>query len=57
MVVVERLVDHFGALSAILEATAAALGDVEGVGPTRARTIRDSLRRRREQLLPNHPQA
>jgi len=57
MVVVERLVDHFGALSAILEATAAALGDVEGVGPTRARTIRDSLRRRRDQLLPNHPQA
>ena len=56
MVVVERLVDHFGALPAILAANAAALGDVEGVGPTRARTIRDSLRRRREQLLPNHPQ-
>ncbi len=56
MVVVERLVDHFGALPAILEASAAALGDVEGVGPTRARTIRDSLRRRRDQLLPNRPQ-
>jgi diadenylate cyclase len=52
MVVVERLIDHFGALPAILAATTSALGDVEGVGPTRARTIRDWLRRRREQLLP-----
>ena len=51
MVVVERLVEHFGALPAILEATATTLGDVEGVGPTRARAIRDWLRRRREQLL------
>jgi diadenylate cyclase len=52
MVLVERIVDHFGALPAILEATASALGDVEGVGPTRARAIRDWLRRRREMLLP-----
>jgi diadenylate cyclase len=49
---VERIIDHFGTLPAILEATASALGDVEGVGPTRARAIRDWLRRRREQLLP-----
>jgi len=49
---VERIIDHFGALPAILEATASALGDVDGVGPTRARAIRDWLRRRREQLLP-----
>ena len=52
LVVVERLVDHFGALPAILAANTASLGDVEGVGPTRARTIRDWLQRRREQLLP-----
>ncbi len=52
LVLVERIVDHFGALPAILEATASALGDVEGVGPTRARAIRDWLRRRREMLLP-----
>ncbi len=52
MVVVERLVDHFGALPAILEANTSALGDVEGVGPTRARAVRDWLRHRREQLLP-----
>jgi len=52
MVVVERLVDHFGALPPILEATTTTLGDVEGVGPTRARAIRDWLRRRREQLIP-----
>jgi len=52
IVLVERIVEHFGALPAILEATASALGDVEGVGPTRARAIRDWLRLRREQLLP-----
>ena len=52
MVVVERLIEHFGTLPAILEASLTALGDVEGVGPTRARTVRDWLRRRREQLLP-----
>jgi len=59
LVVVERIVDHFGSLAAILDANAAALGDVEGVGSTRARTIREALRRRREQLLPNggHPDA
>jgi len=53
MVVVERIIDHFGSLPSILEATASTLGDVEGVGPTRARAIRDWLRRRREQLLAN----
>jgi diadenylate cyclase len=52
MVVVERIVDHFGSLPPILEATSSALGSVEGVGPARARGIRDWLRHRREQLLP-----
>jgi diadenylate cyclase len=52
LVLVERIVEHFGALPAILDATASALGDVDGVGPTRARAIRDWLRRRRELLLP-----
>jgi diadenylate cyclase len=52
MVVVERLIEHFGSLPLILEATTTALGDVEGVGPTRARAIREWLRRRREQLTP-----
>jgi len=52
MVVVERIVDHFGSLPPILEATSSALGGVEGVGPARARGIRDWLRHRREQLLP-----
>jgi diadenylate cyclase len=50
MVVVERLIDHFGTLPPILEASAAQLGDVEGVGSTRARAVREGLRRRREQL-------
>ena len=50
--VVERIVGHFGTLPAILEASASALGDVDGVGPTRARAIRDWLRRRRDQLGP-----
>ncbi len=48
--VVERIVGHFGSLPAVLEASASALGDVEGVGPARARAIRDWLRRRRDQL-------
>jgi diadenylate cyclase len=52
MAVVERIVDHFGSLPPILEATSSALGGVEGVGPARARGIRDWLRHRREQLLP-----
>jgi diadenylate cyclase len=52
MVVVERIVDHFGSLPPILAATSSALGGVEGVGQTRARGIRDWLRNRREQLLP-----
>ena len=51
--VVERIVGHFGALPAILDASASALGDVDGVGATRARTIRDWLRRRRDQLAPH----
>jgi len=53
MAVVERLVDHFGSLPSILEATTSQLGDVEGVGSTRARAVRDGLRRRREQLAGN----
>jgi len=52
LAVVERIVGHFGSLPAVLEASASALGDVEGVGPARARAIRDGLRRRRDQLLP-----
>lgn len=52
MAVVERIVDHFGSLPPILEATSSALSGVEGVGPARARGIRDWLRHRREQLLP-----
>lgn len=50
--VVDRIVGHFGSLPAILEASASALGDVEGVGAARARAIRDGLRRRRDQLDP-----
>ena len=52
MAVVERLVEHFGSLQAILAASASDLGDVEGVGSARARAVRDGLRRRREELAP-----
>ncbi len=52
MAVVERLVEHFGSLPAVLEASSSALGDVEGVGSARARAVRDGLRRRREELTP-----
>ncbi len=43
--VVERLVERFGSLPRVMEATIAELDEVEGVGESRARTIQDGLRR------------
>ena len=50
-VVVDRLVDAFGTLPRIMEATIADLDEVEGVGESRARTIQDGLRRLAESSL------
>lgn len=49
--VVERLVDRFGTLPRVMEATIAELDDVEGIGESRARTIQDGLRRLAEASL------
>ncbi len=49
--VVENLVKTFGVLPKVLEATTEELDDVEGIGEVRARTIKDGLRRLREQIL------
>jgi diadenylate cyclase len=43
--VIERLVDHFGGLQKLLAATVDDLQEVEGVGETRARSVRESLSR------------
>jgi len=42
---IEKLISHFGGLQKILAATVEELQGVEGVGETRARTIRDNLSR------------
>jgi diadenylate cyclase len=46
--VANRLVDRFGTLAGLLQASEAELDDVDGVGARRARAIRDGLRRIRE---------
>lgn len=49
--VVENLVVAFGELQRILDASTEELDEVEGIGEVRARTIKDGLRRLREQIL------
>jgi diadenylate cyclase len=49
--VVENLVCHLKTLSRVYNATIIELDDVEGIGEVRAKTIKDGLRRLREQAL------
>jgi diadenylate cyclase len=49
--VVEKLVKTFGELQVVLSASTDELDDVEGIGEVRARTIKEGLRRLREQIL------
>lgn len=49
--VINRLVERFGSLKAILAATEQQLDDVDGVGARRARAISDGLRRMRERAV------
>lgn len=49
--VVDRLVEHFGSLQRLLAATSDELIEVEGVGETRARGIRESLSRLAETTI------
>lgn len=43
--VIDHIVEHFGSLAKIMRATIDDLDDVEGVGGTRAKTIKDGLSR------------
>ncbi len=51
MLVIENLVGHFKTLHRIFNATISDLDDVEGIGEVRAKTIKDGLKRVREQAL------
>ena len=51
LVVGEKLVAHFKTLHHIYSASLAELDEVEGIGEVRARTIKDGLKRVREQAL------
>lgn len=47
--IIENLITHFGTLQNILKADIPQLDEVEGIGEIRAKNIKDSLRRLREQ--------
>jgi diadenylate cyclase len=49
--VVDRLVDHFGSLQKLLAATIDDLQAVDGVGETRARSVREGLSRLAESSI------
>jgi diadenylate cyclase len=49
--IVDRLVDHFGGLQKLLAATVDDLQTVEGVGESRARSVRESLSRLAESSI------
>lgn len=51
MPVVENLVENFKTLKQIYNATISDLDEVEGIGEVRAKTIKDGLKRLREQAL------
>lgn len=53
--VADRLIDHFDGLQGILGATSRELRQVEGVGDSRARMIRDALTRTAELVYLNSP--
>ena len=48
LVVVDRIVEKFGDLKRVLTATLDDLEGVEGVGPTRAKSIADGMQRLKE---------
>ncbi len=51
MPVIENLIEHFSDLSSIVEATSEELDEVDGVGEVRARSIKEGLKRLRDQVL------
>ena len=52
--IIDRLVEEFGSLPRVMEATVAELDAVEGIGAARARSIQDGLRRMAEANLLDH---
>jgi diadenylate cyclase len=50
--VVDRLVERFATLPRVLAASIAELDEVEGVGGSRARAVKEGLERRRDAVLP-----
>lgn len=52
--IVDGLVERFGTLPKVMEATIAELDEVEGVGESRARSIQDGLRRLAEATFLEH---
>ncbi len=51
MPVIENLVDHFGDLVNIINASPEELNEVDGIGEVRAKVIKNGLRRLRDQVL------
>ena len=51
MPVIENLINHFDNLDEIINATPEELDEVDGIGEVRARSIKDGLRRLRDQVL------
>ncbi len=51
MPVIENLVEHFGELAPIVDASAEQLDEVDGVGEVRAQSIKEGLKRLRDQVL------
>ena len=49
--VIENLVDRFGMLNNILQASIEELDEVDGIGEVRARSVKNGLRRMREQFI------
>ncbi len=49
--VVNKIVDRFGSLKAVVNATVEQLDDVDGIGAVRAQAIQDGLKRLKEQNL------
>ena len=49
--VIDRLVDHFGGLQKLLAASVEDLQSVEGVGESRARSVREGLSRLAESSI------